>query len=212
MGEIVVVENVTLDGVVQSPGRADEDTRGDFRHGGWARPYADHVAAATMGEGMGADGAMLFGRRTYLDFHGFWAGQDDGNPYTEVLNRKTKYVVSRTLPDPLPWQNSVRLTGDPAEAVAGLRADFEGDLVVLGSGRLVRALAAAGLVDQYVLSIHPITLGGGTKLFGDGPAAYREMTLLGTVTTTTGVIIARYRPAVTASAARTSPAAAARSH
>ena len=78
MGEVVVVENVTLDGVMQAPGGTDEDTRGDFRYGGWARPYADHVAAATMGKGMAADGVMLFGRRTYLDFHGFWAkGKED---------------------------------------------------------------------------------------------------------------------------------------
>ncbi len=194
MGEVVVVENVTLDGVMQAPGGTDEDTRGDFRYGGWARPYADHVAAATMGKGMAADGVMLFGRRTYLDFHGFWAKQDDGNPYTEVLNRKTKYVASRTLAEPLPWQHSVLLTGDATAAVAELRAGLAGDIAVLGSGELVRSLAAAGLVDQYLLSIHPLTLGAGTKLFADGAAAYREMTLLESVTTTTGVIIARYRP------------------
>lgn len=212
MGEIVVVENVTLDGVMQSPGRADEDPRGGFGHGGWARPYPDHIAAATMGQGMGADGVMLFGRRTYLDFHQAWAGQGDGNPYTEVLNRKTKYVVSRTLAEPLPWQNSVLLSGAVPDAVGRLRAEAEGDIVVLGSGMLVRSLAAAGLVDQYVVSIHPLTLGTGTTWFGAGAEAYREMTLLDTVTTTTGVIIARYRPAVTTGAARTSPAAAARSH
>jgi dihydrofolate reductase len=197
MGEIVVVEQLSLDGVMQAPGSPDEDTRGDFRYGGWARPYADHVAAATMGKGMGADGAMLFGRRTYVNFHGFWARQTDGNPYTEVLNRKTKYVVSRTLTEPLPWQNSVLVTGEVADAVAKLKAEVDGALVVLGSGMLVRALAAAGLVDEYVLSIHPLALGAGTKLFGEGAAAHRAMTLADTVTTTTGVIIARYRPAVT---------------
>ncbi|RSM58094.1 deaminase [Actinoplanes sp. ATCC 53533] len=196
MGELVVVENVTLDGVMQAPGGAEEDTRGDFRYGGWARPYADHVAAATMGEGMAADGALLFGRRTYTDFHGFWAGQGDGNPYTEVLNRKAKYVVSRTLAGPLPWQRSTLLAGPVADAVARLKRDVAGDIVVLGSGVLVRSLAAAGLVDQYTLSIHPLILGAGTRLF-DEPA-YREMSLVGTVTTTTGVIIASYRPAVTA--------------
>jgi dihydrofolate reductase len=197
MGEIVVVQNVTLDGVMQAPGGAEEDTRGGFRFGGWARPYADAVSAATMGKGMGEDGALLFGRRTYLDFHRFWSGQQDGNPYTEVLNRKTKYVASRTLAEPLPWEHSTLLGGEATGAVAKLRADVAGAVVVLGSGVLVRSLAAAGLVDQYVLSIHPLTLGEGTTLFGAGAAAYREMTLLDTVTTTTGVIIARYRPAVT---------------
>jgi dihydrofolate reductase len=194
MGEIIVVENVSLDGVMQAPGGIDEDPRGDFRFGGWARPYADHVSAAAMGKGMGADGALLFGRRTYTDFHGFWAKQDDGNPYTEVLNSKTKYVVSRTLTAPLPWVRSTLLTGAVTDAVAQVKRDVAGDIVVLGSGMLVRALAAAGLVEEYLLSIHPLTLGAGTKLFGEGPAAYREMTLLDTVTTTTGVIIARYRP------------------
>ncbi|GAA3961946.1 dihydrofolate reductase family protein [Actinoplanes auranticolor] len=197
MGEIVVVEQMTLDGVMQAPGSAEEDDRGDFPYGGWAGPYADEVAAATMGKGMGEDGAMLFGRRTYVSFHGAWAGQTDGNPYTEVLNRKTKYVVSGTLTEPLPWQNSVLVTGPVSDAVAKLKADVAGALVVLGSGMLVRSLAAAGLIDEYVLSINPLVLGAGTKLFGDGAPAYRAMSLVDTATTTTGVIIARYRPAVT---------------
>ena len=194
MGEIVVVQNVTLDGVMQAPGGPQEDTRDGFPYGGWAVPYADAVSAATMGKGMTADGALLLGRRTYLDFHAFWAGQQDGNPYTEVLNRRTKYVASRTLAEPLPWQNSVLLDGAATVAVEKLKLQVDGDLVVLGSGVLVRSLAAAGLVDRYVLSIHPLTLGAGTKLFG---AAYREMRLTDTVTTTTGVIIASYRVAVT---------------
>jgi dihydrofolate reductase len=194
MGEIVVVQNVSLDGVMQAPGGAAEDTRGDFRFGGWARPYADQISAATMGKGMSEDGALLFGRRTYTDLHGFWAKQEDGNPYTEVLNRKTKYVVSRTLTEPLPWENSTLLSGDPTDAVARLRGDVAGAIVVLGSGMLVRALAAAGLIDRYILSIHPLVLGAGTRLFGEGAAAYRELTLVDTVTTTTGVIIATYRP------------------
>ncbi|MEH1165321.1 dihydrofolate reductase family protein [Micromonospora sp. CPCC 205539] len=192
MGKLVVVENVTLDGVMQAPGGADEDTRRDFPHGGWAHPYADHVMAETMGKGMGADGAMLFGRRTYEQFHGFWSKQTDGNPYTEVLNRKRKYVASRTLTEPLPWENSSLLGGDATEAVAALKRQVEGDLVVLGSGRLVQSLAGAGLVDVYTLSIHPLTLGTGTKLFPDG--AYGTLELVDVVPTTTGVIIATYRP------------------
>jgi len=195
MGEIVVVENLTLDGVMQAPGDADEDRRGGFRHGGWARPYADHVAAETMGKGMGADGAMLFGRRTYEQFHGFWSKQTDGNPYTEVLNRKHKYVASRGPARPLPWENSSLLEGEATAAVAALKGEVEGDVVVLGSGELVRSLAAAGLVDVYWLSIHPLTLGTGARLFADGAAAYRRLQLIETVTTTTGVIIATYRPA-----------------
>jgi dihydrofolate reductase len=194
MGKVVVVENVTLDGVMQAPGGADEDARGGFPHGGWAQPYADQVMAETMGKGMSEDGGMLFGRRTYQQFYGFWSKQTDGNPYTEVLNRKHKYVVSRTLAEPLPWENSSLIDGDAADAVAALKRDVEGDLVVLGSGELVRSLASAGLVDVYMLSIHPLTLGTGTKVFAEGEDAYGTLELVEAVSTTTGVIIATYRP------------------
>jgi dihydrofolate reductase len=194
MGKIVVVENVTLDGVMQAPGGADEDARGGFRHGGWARPYADQVMADTLGRGMSEDGAMLFGRRTYEQFYGFWSTQTDGNLYTEILNRKHKYVASRTLAEPLPWQNSSLLDGDAADAVAALKREAEGDLVVLGSGELVRSLTRAGLVDAYTLSIHPLTLGTGARLFAEGEDAYGTLELVEAVPTTTGVIIATYRP------------------
>jgi dihydrofolate reductase len=194
VGKVVVVENVTLDGVMQAPGGADEDARGGFPHGGWAHPYADQVMAETMGKGMSGGGGMLFGRRTYEQFYTFWSKQTDGNPYTGVLNRKRKYVASRTLAEPLPWENSSLLDGDAADAVAALKRDVEGDLVVLGSGELVRSLAGAGLVDVYMLSIHPLTLGTGTKLFAEGKEAYSTLELVEAVPTTTGVIIATYRP------------------
>jgi dihydrofolate reductase len=193
MGKVVVVENVTLDGVMQAPGGADEDDRGGFPYGGWAQPYADQVMAEAMGKGMSEDSGMLFGRRTYEQFHAFWSKQADGNPYTEVLNHKHKHVASRTLAEPLPWENSSLLKGDAADAVAALKHDVEGDLVVLGSGELVRSLVRAGLVDVYMLSIHPLTLGRGTKLFAEGEGVYGTLELVGAVPTTTGVIIATYR-------------------
>jgi dihydrofolate reductase len=197
MCKVVVVENLTLDGIMQAPGRADEDMRGGFRHGGWAIPYADHVMAETMGKGMGedmgGDGGMLFGRRTYEQFYGSWSTRTDGNPYTEVLNRRHKYVASRSLADPLPWQNSSLLEGNATDAVAALKRDVEGDLVVLGSGELVRSLARAGLVDVYTLSIHPLTLGTGARLFAEGEDGYGTLELVEAVPTTTGVIIATYR-------------------
>ena len=188
MGQIVVVENVTLDGVMQAPGRADEDRRGGFAHGGWAVPYADHVMAETMGKGMTAEGVLLFGRRTYEDFHRSWAGRTDGNPYTEVLNRRRKFVASRTLAEPLPWANSVLVRGD----LARWKAEVEGDIAVLGSGELVRSLLAAGLVDVLTVSVHPLTLGSGTRLFGGGPHRFE---LVETIPTSTGVLIATYRAA-----------------
>ncbi|GIF69193.1 deaminase [Asanoa ishikariensis] len=188
MGKVVVVENVTLDGVMQAPAAPDEDTRGGFTSGGWAVPYLDQVMAETMGKGMRADGALLLGRRTYEHFHGVWADRTDGNPYTDVLNRRQKYVASRTLAEPLKWQNSTLLSGD----VAALKKEVEGDLVVLGSGVLVRSLLEAGLVDVLTLSIHPLTLGTGTRLFGAPPTT---MELVEAIPTTTGVLIATYRTA-----------------
>ena len=108
MRNVSATLSMSLDGVVQAPGRPDEDTRDGFDRGGWAVPYNDDVMAQRMGEGMASSGAMLFGRRTYEDFHGYWPQQTD-NPFTPYLNQVTKYVVSNTLSEPLPWQNSVLL-------------------------------------------------------------------------------------------------------
>jgi dihydrofolate reductase len=200
VGKVVVVENVTLDGVMQAPGGADEDARGGFPYGGWGHRYVDRVMAETMGKGMseagsGDGGGMIFGRRTYEQFHGFWSKQTDGNPYTEVLNRRHKFVASRRLTEPLVWENSSLLDGDAVAAVAALKRDLDGDLVALGSGELVRSLIGAGLVDVLTVSIHPLTLGTGARLFAEGATGYGEWALIDTVTTTTGVIIANYRPA-----------------
>lgn len=97
MSKVVVIENLTLDGVMQAPGRPDEDPRGGFEHGGWAAPYSDDAMGRVMGDGMGEGGAMLLGRRTYEGFAAFWPHQTDGNPFTAVLDRMQKYVASTTL-------------------------------------------------------------------------------------------------------------------
>jgi dihydrofolate reductase len=186
MSRVVAIENLTLDGVMQAPGRADEDTRDGFAHGGWAAPYA--AMGSLMGERRGATGAMLFGRRTYEDFAGFWPHQT-GNPYTEVLDATLKHVVSTTLREPLSWRNSSLLAGD--DAVAALRQQPGRDLVILGSGVLVRSLLARKLVDELILLIHPLVLGSGRRLLADGgPAA--ALALAGATTTATGVVIATY--------------------
>jgi dihydrofolate reductase len=191
MRTLTVVESVSLDGVMQSPGRADEDTRDGFTHGGWAAPYMDQVAAEFMGVGMsGGESTLLLGRRTYDDFAGYWPRQTD-NPYTPVLDAATKYVASRGTPR-LNWANSVLLAGEATATVGDLKASAGPDLTVLGSGELVRALVAAGLVDECVLSIHPLVLGQGRRLFADG-LPLTAFTLAESVPTTTGVIIARYR-------------------
>ena len=189
MPRIVVVNSLTLDGVMQSPGRPDEDTRDGFTHGGWAVRYGDEVMAKAMGERMSRDGVLLLGRRTYQDLYGYWPKQP-ANPYTERLDKTRKYVVSRTLTEPLPWQNSTLVSGDVPEAVAKLKASA--DVGVLGSGELCRTLMAHDLVDEYVLLVHPLVLGTGRRLFPDGsPVADLELTDTGT--TTTGVVIGHYR-------------------
>ncbi len=192
MRSITAILNISLDGVIQAPGRPDEDTRGGFDRGGWAVPYGDEVMAQRMGEGMASPGAMLFGRRTYQDFYGYWPEQTD-NPFTPYLNEATKYVVSNTLSEPLPWQNSILLSGDPARTVAALKAEPGPDLGIVGSGQLVRSLLAANLIDRYLLLIFPLVLGQGRRLFDErGPGV--DFELVDAVTTSKGVIIASYQP------------------
>ena len=190
MRRINVTNNVTLDGVMQAPGGKEEDTRNGFRHGGWAAPYHDEVKMKIMGRGMAKRGALLFGRHTYEHFFKVWPGRTD-NPFTEVLDNTQKYVVSRTLNEPLPWKNSTLLLGDAEETVAALKNEPGVDLTILGSGELVRSLVRHNLIDQFVLLIHPLILGAGQRMFdNDGtPARFK---LAESVPTTTGVIIATY--------------------
>jgi dihydrofolate reductase len=191
MGSITVTMWVTLDGVVQGPGRADEDTRGGFAHGGWGRRYDDEVMGREMAKAMAEPGDMLFGRRTWQDFITAWGRLTDGNPVTTHLNAATKYVVSRTLENADAWQNSILLRGDAVELVAKLKAQSDSDLGIIGSASLVRSLHAAALIDRYTLLICPLTLGSGARLF-EGAAPLAEFELTGSVATTKGVIIAQY--------------------
>jgi len=190
MAKVVVIENVSLDGVMQAPARPDEDTRGGFRHGGWGVPYSDAVYGAEMGKRMGRGGALLLGRLTYENLYSVWPKRKD-NPYTEVLNKTQKYVASRTLQEPLPWMNSILLKGDAEETVAKLKGEVGGNLAVLGSGDLAQTLLKHNLVDELLLSIHPLTLGDGKRLFPE-PGVLARFKLVESVPTTTGVIIAEY--------------------
>ena len=191
MRSITVTMWVTLDGVVQSLGRPDEDTRGGFTHGGWGQRYNDEVMGREMATAMARPGDMLFGRRTWQDFITAWGRSTDSNPVTTHMNAATKYVVSRTLEDADAWQNSIVLRGDAAGTVAELKAQPGRDLSIIGSASLVRSLHAASLIDHYTLVICPLTLGGGTRLF-EGPAPPTEFELTSSVATTKGVIIAQY--------------------
>jgi dihydrofolate reductase len=191
--QITVVDHITLDGVVQAPAVDGEDTRDGFTGGGWAVPFADEVMGEFMGRmAEGGGGAMLFGRWTYEHLYDAWHGRTDDNPFTDMLDQTPKYVASRTLTEPLVWENAILLAGEATEAVAELKADDGPDLTILGSGVLVRSLLGAGLIDHFVLTIHPLLLGSGHRLFADGGAA-ANLELVESIPTTTGVIIASYR-------------------
>lgn len=192
MGKLIVHNMVTLDGVMQSPSGLDEDPRGGFAQGGWARPYASATQGDEVAKGMASTRALLFGRRTYENMFSFWPKQTDGNPFTEVLNNQQKFVVSQTLAEPLEWQNSTLLSGDVPAAVAKAKDDTDGDIVILGSGELIQSLLPAGLIDEFILLIHPIVVGNGRRLFAAG-APHRTYTLVAATPTETGVIIATYR-------------------
>jgi dihydrofolate reductase len=192
MSRLVVFEHLTLDGVMQAPGRPDEDRRAGFEHGGWATLW-DPVIGSVAEESMSATEGLLLGRRTYEDFYSYWPSQAD-NPFTEVLSSTQKYVASRTLQEPLPWTNSTLLAGDVAESVSRLKEQEGKDLVVLGSGELVQTLVRNDLVDEYVLLIHPLLLGSGRRLFDD-IAARASLQLVDAKTSPSGVLITTYRPA-----------------
>jgi dihydrofolate reductase len=191
--KVTVVNHLTLDGVMQAPARPDEDPRGGFEHGGWAMSRNDPIMPEAIGKGMGRGVSFLLGRHTYEDFFDVWPKRTD-SPFSRALNEATKYVASRTLSEPLPWENSVLLSGDGADAVEALKRETGPDLAVFGSGELVRSLARRRLIDRYVLLVHPLVLGSGMRMFADDgrPA---NLKLLASVATATGVIIATYASA-----------------
>ncbi len=189
MGRVIVMNAITLDGVMQAPGRSDEDTRDGFEQGGWAVPYADETGVAKMGERMGEDRAFLFGRRTYEGVLAAWNAR--GGPFKDALNDAHKYVASSNPSTRLDWPNSTLLHGDVPAAVAALKKRST-NLVIMGSGVLIGSLMVADLIDEYLLSIAPIVLGKGRRLFEDG--AYVPLRLVECVTTSKGVLLATYQP------------------
>lgn len=192
---IVVSEFVSLDGVVQAPGGAEEDTSGGFRHGGWSMPYFDpEVMGSALGEIAERSEALLQGARTYRVSAAAWPGRTGA--FADWINRVQKYVVSDSLTDAdvAAWAPTTIIRGaDLVRDVSALRERPGGDVYVYGSLTLVRALLAAGLVDELVLMIEPITLGGGKTLFPDDGVA-RKFELVSATTTRTGVQLCRYRP------------------
>ena len=194
MGKVIVIEHLTLDGVMQAPGSPDEDPRDGFRHGGWANRRQDPAMQEVMSASMSSTWSLLAGRTTYEQFADYWPKQAP-NPFAEALGRVRKYVASTTLTEPLAWQNSTLLKGDATDAVSRLKEELKENLVVFGSGVLVRSLLPRNLVDEFVLLIHPLVLGSGRRLFADSGSDVSTFRLVDSATTATGVFIAKYQPA-----------------
>ncbi|MEO6468734.1 MAG: dihydrofolate reductase family protein [Acidimicrobiia bacterium] len=193
---VVSSEFMSLDGIVQAPGGAEEDTDGGFAHGGWSMPYFDPEAMGpVLDDTMARTEALLFGRRTWQTMAGAWP-ERAGDPFADRMNEIKKYVASRTLTDAdLEWNNSTLLTPDDAVgAVAELRENEGGDLQLMGSPSFATQLISAGLVDEYRLMIEPVVLGGGKRLFPDD-GTLQPLRLVAHVLSSTGVHICTYQPA-----------------
>jgi len=192
---LVVSEFISLDGVSQAPGGAEEDTDGDFAHGGWSMPWFDPEVMGSAVDAVMADtDALLFGRRTWQTMAAAWPDRAGSDPFADRMNALTKYVVTSTLgADDLTWENSHLLpAGDPIEAIAALTAAPGGTLSVMGSTQLTTALLRAGLVDEMLLMIEPVLLGGGKSIFPDD-REMRAFELVAVEPTAGGVLVCTYR-------------------
>jgi len=190
MREIIVITQITLDGVVQGPGGPEEDPRNGFTHGGWAMPFIDGVVQQVLDETIAGEFDLLLGRWTYELWTSYWPKHTD-HPVGKAFDKAKKYVVSRSL-DHLDWKNSERLSG--VDDVRRLKASEGPALHVWGSSVLLQALIAADLVDEYRMWIVPVVLGEGKRLFERGVPA-RGLSLVETRSTPKGVLLNTYRPA-----------------
>ena len=193
MRKLAVIDFLSLDGVMQAPGQPEEDTEGGFEHGGWAIPYHDETLAESVAESMAATDAYLFGRKTYENFAAYWPTAPREIPFTDHLNNTAKYVVSTTLKDP-DWNNTAVIDGDVVEEVRKLKEQAGKNIAVLGSGQLAQTLIEDDLVDEYFLTVYPVVLGGGKRLFRDD-GQLRRFELVESKTTGTGGVVLTYRPA-----------------
>jgi len=195
MRKVIVNEFLSLDGVAQAPGGADEDPSGGFRHGGWHMGYFDESSQKWVLESLTEAGAFLLGRRTYETFAAYWPNAPaEEEVIARPLNNLPKHVASRTLTEPLEWQNSTVLQGDVAEAVRALNEAEGADVHVIGSTELVQTLTEHDLVDEYRVMIDPVCLGGGKRILRDG-GTLRPLRLVSGEVTMTGAILATYTPA-----------------
>ena len=193
MRELIVAELITLDGVIQAPGGADEDTEGGFQHGGWTMPYWHDDIGTHFFQAMAQADAFLLGRKTWQIHGGAFEPMATGDPFFDAINGIAKYVVSTTLKSASAWRNSTLINNNVAEAVRELKQQPGKNILVDGSSVLIHTLVQADLVDEYALHVYPLVLGGGKRLF---PAGKRvNLNLVESQALPTGVVFQRYRPA-----------------
>jgi dihydrofolate reductase len=192
MRKIIAITQVTLDGVMQSPGGPEEDPRNGFTRGGWAMPFLDDALSQAVRETIAGEFDMLLGRRTYEIFVAYWPNQGD-NPIAKAFNKATKYVVTRRL-EQLDWKHSQHIGGDVVDEVRRLKASDGPALHIWGSSELLQTLIAAELVDEYRIWIFPLVLGEGKRLFENGIPP-RGLSLVATRSTPRGVLLNTYKPA-----------------
>jgi dihydrofolate reductase len=190
MRKLIVAEQISLDGVIQSPGGPQEDPSGNFRLGGWVVPYADEAIGQALQDLLSQPFALLLGRRTYDIWAAYWPRVRAGHAIADLFNSVPKHVATHRS-DTLDWQNSHALEGDLADAIRALKHQDGVNLLTWGSGDMVRQLLAAGLVDELRLLIYPVVLGRGKRLFGDN-AQVSAFTLAHSTSTPGGVLITRY--------------------
>ncbi len=192
MRELIVAEFITLDGVIQAPGGANEDTEGGFQHGGWTRPYWHDDIGAHFFQAMTQADALLLGRKTWQIHGGAFEPMPAGDPFGDVMNGIAKYVVSTTLKSASAWRNSTLISGNVAEAVRKIKQQPGKNILIDGSSVLIHTLVQENLVDEYALHVYPLVLGGGKRLFPEGKRL--NLKLVESQALPTGVVFQRYRP------------------
>jgi dihydrofolate reductase len=193
MRKLIVAEFITLDGVIQAPGGADEDTEGGFVHGGWTHPYWHDDIGAHFFEAMKESDTLLLGRKTWQGHGAAFDPMPEGDPFGDVMKAKKKYVVSTTLKSTELWRNSTIISKNVVEEVRKLKAQDGQNIVLDGSSVLVHSLIENDLVDEYSLHVYPLVLGGGKKLFPDGKRL--NLKLINSQPLPTGVVYQQYQPA-----------------
>lgn len=191
MRTIRIIEHISLDGVIQGPGGPEEDLSNGFNHGGWAFPHHGHEAGAAINHAQGQGFDLLLGRRTYDIFAGYWPHKE--GPMAAGLNGARKFVATHR-PESLGWGPVESLGSDIASGIAKVKAEGGPDLIVWGSSTLTPLLIAEGLADEVVLLVFPVMIGRGKRIYAD-TVQPRELHLVESKTTPTGVIVSTYKPA-----------------